>query len=81
MSTNTTAQNATQTDALDLSKTQLLGLFGGGDTPRALLRSADGTIVTAMANETTAVGNVIAITDTYVLLRDRNTIRRLMLPA
>ncbi|AKS46570.1 hypothetical protein SAMN05444287_1687 [Octadecabacter temperatus] len=85
MSTETTspetAQSATHFDAIDLSKPQLLGLFSGGDGPRALLRSPDGTITTASVADATPLGEVVAITDTYVLLRDADaTIRRLMMP-
>ena len=76
-----TAQNATHLDAIDLSKPQLLGLFGGGNGPRALLRSPDGTITTASVADTTPLGEVVAITDTYVLLRTEDaTIRRLTMP-
>ena len=86
MSTSTTtaetAQNATHIDAIDLSKPQLLGLFGGGNGPRALLRSPDGSLTTASVADATPLGEVTAITDAYVLLRDKDaTIRRLMMPA
>lgn len=85
MSTETTspetAQSATHVDAIDLSKPQLLGLFSGGEGPRALLRSPDGTITTASVADATPLGEVVAITDTYVLLRGADaTIRRLMMP-
>lgn len=58
----------------------MLGLFGGNDDTRALLRCANGTIVTARIDDETPLGAIMAITDTYVLLRDGDTIRRLTLP-
>jgi len=76
----TVVENATQVDALDLSRTQLLGLFGGSDAPRAMLRSADGAIHVAQVEDNTPVGEVVAITDNYVLLRENKTIHRLTMP-
>ena len=81
--TETTAvvvENATHDDAIDLSKTQLLGLFSGGETPRAMLRGADGTIVIAQMDDATPLGDIVAITDTYVLLRTGRTVNRLTTP-
>jgi hypothetical protein len=84
MSTNAptaaTAQYATETVTLDLSQPQLLGLFGGSDGPRAMLRGTDGTIVMAHPEDVTPMGDVMAITETYVLLRGGRGIRRLTLP-
>lgn len=73
-------QYATETVTLDLSHTQLLGLYGSMDGPHAMLRGADGTIVMAQPKDVTPMGDVMAITDVYVLLRDGRTIRRLTLP-
>lgn len=75
-----TAQNATQIDAIDLSQTQLLGLFAGSGEPRALLRGADGTVTMVQANTRTPLGDVTTISDSYVLLRNGSTIRRLTVP-
>ena len=72
--------NATQASAIDLTTTQLLGLFGGGETPRAMLRGGDGTILMVQPDEATDLGEVVAITDSYVLLRQENTIHRLTIP-
>lgn len=74
-----TAQTATHVDSLDLSESQLLGLFSGGEGPRALLRGADGTVVMAHPGDQTPMGEVVEITQTYVLLRERRTIRRLVM--
>jgi len=75
----TTAQIATHVDALDLTTNQLIGLFGGGDAPRAMLRAADGTIVMAVAGDQTPMGEVMAIAETYVMLRTGSKIRRLVM--
>lgn len=75
-----TAENATQTVAIDLSQTQLLGLFSGTGVPRALLRGPDGNVKMARVHDRTPMGDVTAITDTYVLLQTDGTIRRLTLP-
>lgn len=75
-----TAINATQPNAIDLTQTQLLGLFGTEDDRRAMLRSADGAIITAKPNDITELGEVMTITNAYVLLRTGATIRRLTVP-
>ena len=75
------AQNATHSDAIDLTKTQLLGLFGGGDAPRAMLRGADGTILIAQTDDSTPLGEIVAITDSYVLLRENRRVHRLTIPS
>ncbi len=75
----TTARNATRVDALDMRSTQLIGLFSGGDVPRAMLRLANGGIVMAAAGDETPWGEITAIADSYVLVRQGRTIRRLML--
>ncbi len=80
VTTAATAQYATETATLDLSQPQLLGLFGGTDGLRAMLRDADGSVVMAHTEDVTPMGRVMAITETYVLLRDGRTIRRLTLP-
>ena len=78
--TATTAQNATETVPLDLTQPQLLGLFGDTGGLRAMLRGADGTVVMANPEDVTPMGDVMEISETYVLLRNGRTIRRLTLP-
>ena len=78
--TAATAQNATETVPLDLTQPQLFWLFGGAGGLRAMLRGADGAVVIANTEDVTPMGDVMEITETYVLLRDGRTIRRLTLP-
>ncbi len=44
------------------------------------LRSADGTVVMANPEDVTPMGDVMEISETYVLLRNGRTISRLTLP-
>jgi hypothetical protein len=78
--TAVTAQNATETVTFDLTQPQLIGLFGAVGGLRAMLRGADGTVVMANPEDVTPMGDVMAITETYVLLRNGRAIRRLTLP-
>jgi hypothetical protein len=78
--TAVTAQNATETVTFDLTQPKLIGLFGAAGGLRAMLRGADGTVVMANPEDVTPMGDVMAITKTYVLLRNGRAIRRLTLP-
>ena len=73
--------NAIQSDRIDLSKIQLLGLFGGRDAPRVLLCGGDDTILMAQVDERTPMGVVVAITDGYVFLHENRTALRLTIPS
>jgi hypothetical protein len=78
--TAVTAQNAAETVPLDLTQPQLFWLFGAAGGLRAMLRVADGTVVMANPEDVAPIGDVLAITETYVLLLNGRAIRRLTLP-
>lgn len=65
-------QAATQTGAVDLSETLLLGLINAPEGPRALLRYASGRVKTVAPGDRTRAGKVLAIGEDRVVLAGRN---------
>ena len=80
--TNTeTAAAATLPDALPLHRPQLLGLFTGPDSARALLRAANGDTTLAETGQDVPGGTLTHIAEDYVLIRQNNRTIRLSLAA
>ncbi|RYG91947.1 hypothetical protein EU803_05710 [Loktanella sp. IMCC34160] len=72
---------ATAPQALPLNETALIGISVDDAGPRAFLRSRAGRIVVAMPGERTALGDLMAIGENYVVLRAWGRDERLELPA
>lgn len=68
-------QTATQTDAVEMQGTLLLGLVSSPNGPRALLRHSNGKVETVAPGDKTRAGLVTAIGgDKVVLLAHRREV-------
>ena len=72
---------ATAPQALPLNETALIGISVDDAGPRAFLRSRAGQIVVAIPGERTALGDLMAIGENFVVLRAWGRDERLELPA
>ena len=75
-----TAEAATTPDLLPLHETTLIGLNADSITSHALLRTRAGRTFVVQTGQDTALGHVIAIGETYVVLRQRGKDTRIDLP-
>lgn len=74
------AKSATDTEALPLDGTALIGIIDGPEGTRAMLRFADGGIDTVQAGDLTTAGRVVALDTKRVVLNDQGRTTTLEMP-
>ena len=63
------AENATDAGAIPLDEVTLLGVAGPDDAMRAMIRMADGAIVTGALGEQIALGRLIEVSQAGAVIR------------
>jgi Tfp pilus assembly protein PilP len=75
-----TAKLATIIAALNLRRRNLIGIVGGADMRRALIRHADGAVQTLRVGDALDGGTITAISDSEVMINTRRGPARIGLP-